>query len=96
MFSFRLLLTIGVFLLLTEQGFSETPNLSGNQPGRWMIAPMPNGIPETIGGSPRPAVWRLDTQTGALQVCFYSANVSIVCFAADYPQPSLFHNPYSK
>ena len=51
---------------------------------------MPNGVSETTGGQPRPSVWRFDTQTGALQVCFYSANVSITCFAPDYPEPGRF------
>jgi hypothetical protein len=91
---FRLVLTVSIFLLLAERSFGE--DLSDNHPGRWMIVPMLNGVSETIGGQPRPSVWRFDTQTGALQVCFYSANVSITCFAADYPQPSLFKDPYSK
>ena len=46
--------------------------------GKWMIVPMPQGIQVFPSPERTPGIWRLNTQTGDMQFCYYS-NGGISC-----------------
>jgi hypothetical protein len=57
---------LGIVLgLLISSGASAQ-----NAPGRWQLLPV-YGPPIDVKGTPHYLAWRLDTETGALQMCTY-------------------------
>jgi hypothetical protein len=58
------------------------------RPVDWLIVPMPNGIQVAPSPEPQPGVWRLNTETGALQFCYYSVAGSMICSLWDVPPKS--------
>lgn len=69
-------------------GAQQASQRVGDPVGRWLIVPMPNGIRVEPSPTAQPGVWRLDTQTGDLQFCYYSGAGDITCSIWDKP-PSL-------
>jgi hypothetical protein len=47
--------------------------------GKWVIVPIPSGVDVPPDTEKRPAVWRLNTQTGDLQFCYRSSVNGIDC-----------------
>lgn len=86
---------LSVTLLVFMYGTSKaqpTNQPSLDPPGKWMIVPMPSGIKVPPAPNAEPGVWRLNTQTGALQFCYYNLG-GIRCSVWDKPSAApLFQN----
>ena len=57
-----------------------------DQTARWIVVPIPNGIKVEPSPVAQPGVWRLDTRTGALQLCYYNGVGGINCSLIVRPQ----------
>jgi hypothetical protein len=76
---------IAAALVMTSSAGSAQQTKPPDSQDRWVIVQMPSGIQVPPLPNPRPGVWRLNTQTGALQFCYYDGVGAINCSVWNRP-----------